>query len=86
MFFVIGFVGRVGSSHLEGLLNSHPEVQCRGEILSRMQLENSRETCRERLDRLVHSSPKTASGFKLPWRTFRPIRISPIYCATANTA
>ena len=64
-YFVIGFIGRVGSSYLEGLLNSHPDVQCEGEILSEWQMKNTQDSCRERLDRLVHGSDKSASGFKL---------------------
>lgn len=33
--FVIGFVGRTGSSFLEGLLDSHPDAMCGPEIFSR---------------------------------------------------
>jgi len=32
--FIIGFVGRTGSSYLEGLLDSHPDIVCDPEIFS----------------------------------------------------
>lgn len=60
--FVIAFVGRQGSSYLEGLINRHPDAQCLGEILTPKIIPNGVELfLRER----VQSSGKLASGFKL---------------------
>lgn len=63
--FVVAFVGRSGSSYLQGLLNSHPEVQCHGEIFGGKRFEPGRTEIRNYLDGLVHSSGSKASGFKL---------------------
>lgn len=69
-FFVIVFVGRQGSSFLEGLLNSHPDARCEGEIFS--PTGNYFSACGHRdvgryLEEFLHADPHRAVGFKMPW-------------------
>jgi hypothetical protein len=61
--FAIGFLGRQGSSYLEGLLNSHPDAQCLGEIIA---LKDPSEEIAPYLRRTVHNVDVASSGFKLP--------------------
>jgi hypothetical protein len=61
--FAIGFLGRQGSSYLEGLLNSHPDAQCLGEIISS---KDPSEEIAPYLRGTVHSAGVASSGFKLP--------------------
>jgi hypothetical protein len=63
--FVIGFVGRVGSSYLQGLLNNHPDVSCKGEILANGMLQRSGKNLRPYIDELVHNAGKPVNGYKL---------------------
>lgn len=63
--YIIGFVGRSGSSYLEGLINSHPEAQCLGELFcSNGQYVSSGLPLSDFL-RDIHSVDRQASGFKL---------------------
>jgi hypothetical protein len=65
LYFVIAFVGRSGSSYLEGLLNSHPDAQCLGEILwPGADPRNVGRSTSEFLDIAVHSAKEPVSGFK----------------------
>jgi hypothetical protein len=60
-FFAIAFVGRSGSSYLQGLLDDHPDARCMGELFW-----DKSAGIAEILDRQVHSADHlTASGFKL---------------------
>lgn len=60
-FFTIAFVGRSGSSFLQGLIDNHPDAQCLGELF--WDKSASTETI---LDNSVHSTfGISASGFKL---------------------
>ncbi|KJS28156.1 MAG: hypothetical protein VR75_00265 [Hyphomonadaceae bacterium BRH_c29] len=43
MEYVIGFGGRVGSSYLEGFLNSQPDCMCVGEVFTLGQFERVEE-------------------------------------------
>jgi hypothetical protein len=72
-YFAIVFVGRVGSSFLEGLLDSHPDAQCLGEIIvpNMATPHEPLDTFREVLDQSVHLSGFVASGFKLPLFTIQ---------------
>lgn len=65
MYFFIAFVGRSGSSYLRGLLDSHPDAACAGEILTPA-IMPAGCSVGERLDAMVHNSGKRVSGFKLP--------------------
>ncbi|NYZ11420.1 hypothetical protein HL658_02565 [Azospirillum sp. RWY-5-1] len=60
--FVIAFIGRQGSSYLEGLLHSHPDAQCHGELLA---YSGIGDRLFEHVESHVHTSGKSASGFKL---------------------
>ena len=42
--FVIWFQHRSGSSHLVSLLNSHPEIDCKGEVFGGFPIENRNES------------------------------------------
>lgn len=69
-FFAIVFVGRQGSSFLEGLLDSHPNVRCEGELFAPTGRYFS--TCRHQdfgryLEECLHSSSRKVVGFKMPW-------------------
>lgn len=70
--FMIAFTGRVGSSFLEALLDSHPDAKCYGEIFadhpSARTLTES--DVRSRLAEMVDAQTGlTACGFKLPFCT-----------------
>lgn len=72
-YFAIVCLGRVGSTYLEQMLDSHPEASCEGEILRPDRIPNaSAETVRSTLDRLVHERGGCAAGFKLPLVSFAP--------------
>lgn len=60
--FIIGFVGRQGSSYLEGLIDSHPDAQCLGELMVVPEAAADRLAF---IDRTVHSTTAKATGFKL---------------------
>jgi len=64
IFFVITFVGRQGSSYLEGLLHSHPQASCLGEIFAPGELSQT-TSIPDYLDEKVVNATCTASGFKL---------------------
>lgn len=77
--FAILFIGRQGSSYLQGLIDSHPDAKCEGELfapkVSRLRdmvkrrpiaFYNSRcKTVAEYLEQLTNSMPETAVGFKI---------------------
>jgi len=66
--FAIAFVGRVGSSYLEGLLASHPDVTCFGEFLSHPPVsEGTAVEVAAHLDRAVRNATTAVVGFKLPF-------------------
>lgn len=71
--FAIIFVGRQGSSYLEGLLDSHPDAQCQGELLNSGPDPLAREgysTVEAYLLDRVYAGPESACGFKMPWMAF----------------
>lgn len=80
--FVIAFSGRAGSSFLEGLIDSHPDARCYGEIFADHPTARSlsEQETRERLDRMIHQqSGLAACGFKLPFITVKqPPRMTDI--------
>jgi hypothetical protein len=80
--FAIAFSGRAGSSFLEGLLDSHPDVRCYGEIFADHPAARtlSEEETRTRLDEMIHQEPGVAAcGFKLPFCTVaQPPRMTDI--------
>jgi len=66
-YFVIGYVGRSGSSYLQGLIHAHPHGQCLGEILQPGDVpEFDGKPLAQRIDAMVHSTGKRVSGFKFP--------------------
>lgn len=72
-FFAIVCIGRVGSTYLEQMLDSHPDASCAHEILRPDVLpDSSEQAVRETLDRRVHSRTGIAAGFKLPLVSFAP--------------
>lgn len=64
IYFVIAFVGRSGSSYLQGLLDNHPDARCLGEIFWSLDADPAPQPAREFLKSTVHSTNKRASGFK----------------------
>jgi len=80
-FFAIVFVGRQGSSYLQGLINSHPDAACEGELFSptarlvadvlrrrTVSFRNSREKdVASYLQSRLHKKGKCAVGFKMPY-------------------
>lgn len=80
-FFAIVFVGRQGSSYLQGLLNSHPDATCEGELFSptarlladvirrrTISFRNSRHsTVGSYLLKKLHKKNSKAVGFKMPY-------------------
>lgn len=80
-FFAIVFVGRQGSSYLQGLINSHPDATCEGELFSptarlladvlrrrTISFRNSRKTdAASYLQSGLHKKGGSAVGFKMPY-------------------
>ncbi|TPK96391.1 hypothetical protein FJ934_09600 [Mesorhizobium sp. B2-4-12] len=80
--FVIAFVGRQGSSFLQGLLNSHPDATCLGELFSPSAsrrgikaffrkepqpfIHSGEPDISRYLERRIHRLSGQAVGFKLP--------------------
>lgn len=66
--FAIACVGRVGSSFLESLIDSHPDASCFGEIVSHppVSLGSAAEVATF-LDRTLQAALTPVSGFKLPF-------------------
>ena len=64
IYFVIAFVGRSGSSYLQGLLDSHRDARCLGEIFWSFDADPARQPVREFLNDTVHSTNRHVSGFK----------------------
>lgn len=67
--FVIVSMGRTGSTLLTGLLNSHREIECQGEIISPhgkfSQFKDIRR--KEFLRRYAYDTHKPIKGFKMPF-------------------
>jgi len=67
--FVILFIGRSGSSHLQSLLGSHPDVNCFDEVFN----EKSREGRFQGVEAVeahlteMYSRPETAAGFQFKY-------------------
>lgn len=84
-YFVVAFLGRQGSSYLQGLLNDHPDAVCDGELFSPTASPFSflrRETRPyirsglkgdpdAYLERFVHPRGARAAGFKLPYMSMQ---------------
>lgn len=70
--FAIIFVGRQGSSYLQGLLNAHPDARCEGEILSAGGpfAPSGHSDVEAFLREYLHAGPEMAAGFKMPWMSF----------------
>lgn len=70
--FAIIFVGRQGSSYLEGLLNSHPDARCDGEILCSGGPCDMSDypSVEDFLRQHLHAGSEKAAGFKMPWLSF----------------
>jgi hypothetical protein len=80
-FFAIVFVGRQGSSYLQGLINSHPDATCEGELFSptarlladvlrrrTISFRNSRKAdVASYLQSGLHKKRGSAVGFKMPY-------------------
>ncbi|ESY13891.1 hypothetical protein X748_02775 [Mesorhizobium sp. LNJC386A00] len=80
-FFAIVFVGRQGSSYLQGLIDSHPDATCEGELFSptvrlladlvrrrTISYRNSRQRdVAAYLSRKLHKKKSAAIGFKMPY-------------------
>ena len=62
--FIIAFVGRSGSSFLQGLIDDHPDAKCQGEIISQFQKDDPLSAVRKLLDQAIHSADVQVSGFK----------------------
>ena len=64
--FAIAFVGRVGSSYLQALIDSHPDAACLGEIVSHPPIsEGTASEVQARLDERIGATGKPVAGFKL---------------------
>jgi len=61
ILFAIAFVGRSGSSYLQGLIDSHPDAQCVGELF----WDESKSPEEHMKDKVHSASGVRASGFKL---------------------
>lgn len=80
-FFAIVFIGRQGSSYLQGLIDSHPDATCEGELFSptahlladvlrrrTISFKNSRQkSVASYLEEVLHKKDGRAIGFKLPY-------------------
>ena len=62
--FAIAFVGRSGSSYLQGLLDNHPDARCLGEIFWSFDADPARKPIKDFLNDTVNFTDKHASGFK----------------------
>lgn len=72
VFFAILFIGRQGSSFLEGLLDSHPDARCEGELLAparRHRFAGKATGFQGYLEDYMYRQEKFAVGFKLPWHS-----------------
>lgn len=70
ILFAIVFIGRQGSSFLQGLLDSHPDARCEGELLSpggSYFAACGHDDVGRYLKEFLHADPRRAVGFKLPW-------------------
>lgn len=65
--FALWFVGRSGSSFLRGMIDSHPQGCCAGEILWRQYRNETDVTVAQALDDIVKMEGVRASGFKCPY-------------------
>ncbi|RWM29465.1 hypothetical protein [Mesorhizobium sp.] len=80
-FFAIVFVGRQGSSYLQGLIDSHPDATCEGELFSptarfladllrrrTISFRNSRQRdVASYLEKRLHKKDSSVIGFKMPY-------------------
>lgn len=80
-FFAIVFVGRQGSSYLQGLIDSHPDATCEGELFSptarlladvlrrrTISFRNSRQKdAATYLEKRLHRKNSDVIGFKMPY-------------------
>lgn len=72
-FFAIVFLGRQGSSYLEGLLDSHPYVRCEGELFApaarstRCFAKSNYQDFGRYLEESLHNGSHPVIGFKMPW-------------------
>lgn len=76
--FVILCLGRSGSSHLQSLIDSHPEARCFGELFSDRAPPDSpafiysqHQDAGAYLDELMGARRERAVGFKLPMNSIR---------------
>jgi LPS sulfotransferase NodH len=76
--FVILCLGRSGSTHLQSLLDSHPDVRCFGELFSDRSpaggpgfIHSSHQDPREFLEERLCGQGESAVGFKLPMNSIR---------------
>ncbi len=78
MRFVILCLGRTGSTYLQSLLDSHPQVSCLGELFTRNSGAplpaygaQSERDIRKYLDAVLGAESERAVGFKLAWNNIR---------------
>ncbi len=65
-YFAIAFVGRVGSSYLQGLVDSHPDASCKAEIVSHPPIsEGEASQVAAHIDATIGSARTPVAGFKL---------------------
>jgi hypothetical protein len=68
-FMILG-IGRSGSTHLERLLNSHPDIRCYGELFTpghRLFEDSGTKDHHEYLDSLAAEAGTPVMGFKHMW-------------------
>jgi hypothetical protein len=65
--FAIVFIGRDGSSFLKGLLNSHPDARCDGEILAYPYDPPAHGSVEQFLTAHLHADEHRVIGFKLAY-------------------